>query len=134
MGSMPFEVNSLTNDSTMQGLKMQLDACVMKHQAIASNVANINTPGYKRLDLSPSFQTEFAKAMEQINGGQIVDTPPQANLAEFSDGPTRFDGNNVNMDHEMVDLMNNQSKYDFAAKMLAHHYYMMKMAIQQRSG
>ena len=44
-------------------LKKTLDAAVLKHQAIASNLANLETPNYKRIDISPDFAARLQKAV-----------------------------------------------------------------------
>lgn len=132
---MSMDVNSITNDPTMQSLKMTLDMAAMKHQAVASNIANVNTPGYKRMDLAPSFQVQFQAAMEKLQQGQPVINKPKATITESPEGGLeRFDGNNVNMEQELIDLMDNQSKYKLAAKLLAQRYSGIKAAIQGRTG
>ncbi|MFZ5806691.1 MAG: flagellar basal body rod protein FlgB [Verrucomicrobiota bacterium] len=127
---MPVAVNPLINDPTIQSLKLALDAAAMKHQAIASNIANVNTPNYKRLDLNPSFTTEFQKAMTTLESGQSMSELPKPALSETSmGGVLRMDGNNVNMEQELMDLMNNQSKFDFASKMLIQKYNNLRVAM-----
>ena len=42
-------------------LKKTLDAAVLRHQAIASNLANLETPNYKRIDISPDFEARLQK-------------------------------------------------------------------------
>ena len=132
---MAFEASAITDNALLQSLKMSLNTATIRHQAIASNIANVNTPGYKRIDLSPSFQTEFQTAMKQLKAGKTLDSTPRATLAEIPHaGLTRFDGNNVDIDKEMIELMDNQSKYEFAAKMLTQNYSAIRAAITGRSG
>ena len=42
-------------------LKKTLDASVLRHQAIASNLANLETPHYKRIDINPDFENDFRR-------------------------------------------------------------------------
>lgn len=123
-------VAGITNDSTFQSLKLSLQAAEMRHQAISSNIANINTPNYKRVDLAPSFQAEFSRALDQLRVDSAPATTPTATLGE---DPTsvvsRFDGNNVNFDREMVEMVKNQSQHEFAARMLSQKYGAIRMAI-----
>ena len=41
-----------------------LDASVVRQQAIASNIANVDTPGYRRLDVAPDFATQLRTRLE----------------------------------------------------------------------
>lgn len=128
---MPVEVSSLTNDPVMQGLKMTLDVAAMKHQAIASNIANVNTPNYKRLDLTSSFKTEFKNAMNAVQAGQTLPEISKPTLGEAATaGGVRLDGNNVNMEQELMELMDNKSRFDFASKMLIQRYNLVRSAIK----
>jgi flagellar basal-body rod protein FlgB len=123
-------INSLTNDASFQALKLSMDAAAMRHQAIASNLANVNTPNYKRMDLSTTFSAEFDKAMDSLKGGNSISSMPKAEIAEDTKAQAvRFDGNSVNFDQEMVEMMKNQSNYEFAAKTLAQQYSQIRSAI-----
>ena len=48
-------IQSLFNQSNYVVTKKLLDATVLRHQAIAGNLANVETPNYKRIDVAPSF-------------------------------------------------------------------------------
>ena len=56
-------VNGLFTQTNYQGLKKMLDATVMRHQAIASNLANLETPNYKRIDVESGFGEELSRAI-----------------------------------------------------------------------
>ena len=43
-------------------LKKTLDASVLRHQAIASNLANLETPHYKRIDINPDIERQYGEA------------------------------------------------------------------------
>jgi flagellar basal-body rod protein FlgB len=51
-------IEALFSDSNYLAAKRMLDVTVLRHEAIASNLANVETPNYKRLDVSPSFALE----------------------------------------------------------------------------
>ena len=63
---------------------------------ISNNIANVNTPGYKCLDLSPNFQVQFEQAMQHLKTGQAIQQKPKATLEVSHDSKliTRQDGNN----------------------------------------
>jgi hypothetical protein len=49
-------IDALFTDSDYVAAKKMLDVTVLRHQAIASNLANVETPNYKRLDVSPPLK------------------------------------------------------------------------------
>ncbi|MGB9866825.1 MAG: flagellar basal body rod protein FlgB [Bacillota bacterium] len=111
-------------------LQRCMDLCSKRHVLIANNIANVNTPGYKRLDL------EFDKIMRQEVGRQLGERSPtelwrthpqhqtpvreQGFVAVQADYGTahRNDGNNVDIDFEMALLASNQLTYEAAARLL----------------
>jgi len=46
-------INALFNQPSYIATKVSLDVTALRHEAIASNMANIETPGYKRIDVAP---------------------------------------------------------------------------------
>jgi len=51
-----------------------LDAATLRHEAIAANVANAETPGYRRMDVSPSFATELRASLARGDLSQTAAT------------------------------------------------------------
>ena len=64
------QVGQIFNDSTLNSLKLELEVTAKRHEALASNVANINTPGYRRIDLSTNFKAAFSEALHQLDQGR----------------------------------------------------------------
>jgi flagellar basal-body rod protein FlgB len=50
----------------LQSLSLAMDDAALRQQAISSNIANVNTPGYQRMDVSSSFQQAFSDALNQL--------------------------------------------------------------------
>ena len=77
-----------------------IDLNSQKTKAIANNIANVNTPGYKKLDVN--FQEELTKAVKSGNVDKIKDVTAKVT---FSDNPfIREDGSNVDIDMELVEF------------------------------
>ena len=118
----------------MNSLKLSLQAATVRHGAIASNVANVNTPGYHRRDLSTSFQASLKDALHNLDQGQQIDmngdsaAKPAITIQDVQNAP-RFDGNTVNIDQEMTEMMKNQADFDFSARLLTLKYSGIKQAI-----
>ena len=55
-------IEALFNQPNYLAAKKTLDAVVLRQEAIANNIANLETPGYKRVDLTPTFQAQLEQA------------------------------------------------------------------------
>jgi len=102
-----------------------MDAAALRHQVIAQNVANVNTPGYRRLAVE--FEDELAKALDTPGGASRV-TPKVV----IADGPERVDGNTVDLDREMGDLTKNGLLYQAAAQIIASRLAALRSAVSGR--
>jgi flagellar basal-body rod protein FlgB len=114
----------------IQSLSMALDEASLRQKAISANIANVNTPGYQRVDVSNSFENAYNSALSELGSGGTVDSLPQGTITTASDqGPARPDGNTVQLEQEMVGLAQNSAHYEFASTMLANSFHGMKSAI-----
>lgn len=109
-------------------LSRLLDAASLRHCVIARNVANVNTPGYRRLDVS--FEEEVARRLERDGDTNLSDLSPS--VIEATGGATRPDGNNVDVDAEMGRLSKNTLLYNVYAQILASKVAAMRSAITGR--
>ena len=105
-----------------------LDAVWLRNEAISQNIANIDTPGYKRK--SVSFEEHLAQAMKRkdfkksdVDGINIRVTEENKNLS------VRLDGNNVDIDMEMAELAKNTIKYNAMTQLAG--YSKIKMVIKE---
>ena len=104
-----------------------LDAASLRHRVIAQNVANVNTPGYRRMEVT--FEAEMARALAAPNGFANAHVKPQIIVA---DGPERVDGNTVDIDREMNDLARNALLYEAAAQIVTNRIASLKAAVPGR--
>jgi flagellar basal-body rod protein FlgB len=109
-------------------LRKVLDAARLRHRAIAQNVANVNTPGYQRLEVS--FEDGLARALARGDAQTLARLQPHLQTAEG--GPTRADGNNVDIDQELGRLTNNTLLYNLITQVLASQTAQMRAAISGR--
>ena len=82
-------------------IKMGLDATELRSKTIANNIANINTPGYKR-----KYVTFEETLNDQINKN------PKIQIKEEKSTNIRFDGNNVDLENEKVNQAANTLEYN----------------------
>ncbi len=93
------------------------DASWLRNEAIANNIANQDTPGYKRQDIN--FQAVLAQelgyskyeTMDAKVRHLTTDSLDTSVYTDYSDYSYRLDGNNVDVDTEQVMLAKNQLVY-----------------------
>src|SRR5580658_6476325 len=99
-------IDALFTDSGYVAAKKMLDVTLLRHQAIASNLANVETPNYKRMDVSSSFETQLRQAVAGQNSTEIAALQPS--LTVDTDAVSgRSDGNTVQLETEMLKLNQN---------------------------
>jgi len=111
----------------MRGLERVLDLSAFRHQVIAANLANVDTPGYRTRDVRP-----FAGEIEQALAGD------EPSLTEQSFTPVaheirglleRPDGNNVSVERESLLLAQNQLRFQVAVQFLKAEFHKLSSAI-----
>jgi flagellar basal-body rod protein FlgB len=118
------------NTPGVQSLSLALDEASLRQQAISSNIANVNTPGFQRVDVSPAFEQAFSNALTTLGQGGTPMSMPTGTIQTAADqGPARPDGNTVQLEQEMVGLSQNSARYEFASEMLANSFHGIKAAI-----
>lgn len=108
-------------------LRRLMDAAALRHQVISQNVANVNTPGYRRLAVE--FEDELAKVLG-TPGGSVAAVAPKVVVDDRA--TDRVDGNTVDLDREMGDLNKNTLLFQAAAQIAASRYASMRSAISGR--
>src|SRR5216683_2776389 len=112
--------------------KKLLDATVLRHEAIASNLANLETPNYKRLDVAPSFQSELKQALNGQNPGQIAEVRPVLEADRDAISNTR-DGNTVQLETELTQLNKNFLAHALETQLVTGSLLKLRLAITGRS-
>ncbi|SKB90122.1 flagellar basal-body rod protein FlgB [Lachnospiraceae bacterium] len=94
------------------------DASYLRNKAIANNMANINTPGYKRQDVSFASNLEKAlrhskyRSLDQKVGSVRLDHLKGTVFTDHENYSYRLDGNNVDIDTESAHLASNTILYN----------------------
>jgi len=123
-------------------LEKSLNASWARNDAIAQNLANVDTPKYKRKDVA--FEEYLSKSMNRTNlEGNVTDVrhipintrdinKVEPTLVEDnSDSSMRIDGNNVDIDSEMAYLAKNQIKYNALVQMINSNFNKIKSVIKE---
>ncbi len=93
------------------------DAAWQRNEAISNNIANVDTPGYKRQDVA--FESVLQQALGNNRYESMDDKVANVNLSrlrgrayvDYANYSYRLDGNNVDIENENVMLVENQLKY-----------------------
>jgi flagellar basal-body rod protein FlgB len=125
-------IEGLFNQPSYLAAKKTLDAVAVRQEAIANNIANLETPGYKRVDLAPSFRTELDRACASGDSQQIAALKPSL-APDPSAMPNSKDGNTVSLENEMMQLNQNAMTHTLESQMLSSMLLRLKMAITGKS-
>ncbi|MCX7667139.1 MAG: flagellar basal body rod protein FlgB [Gemmataceae bacterium] len=103
-----------------------LDTAALRHKVIANNIANVNTPGFKRLDVS--FEQLVARNLQR--GESLTELVPQ--VVEDEEAVERVDGNTVQIDLESNLLTQNALIYTAMNQLVAFRLGQIRSAITGR--
>jgi flagellar basal-body rod protein FlgB len=132
---------SMINDPTVEALGRFLDVDVARYKLITSNLANIDTPGFRTRDLD--FHAELARASSHAwaeengaeNGagsgfgsslGYASYTPVARHVRGLLQRP---DGNDVNVERESLLLAEAQMKFNLGVALLKDQFHTISQAI-----
>lgn len=111
------------------------DASWMRNNVISNNIANVDTPNYKRKDVQ--FESYL---MEALAGGDSLDksvkdidlsTIKATTYVDYSNMSYRVDGNNVNITTENAELAKNQIKYYTLLDSMTHEFNRIKSVLSR---
>ena len=117
-------------------LKVSADAAALRNRAISNNLANADTPGYKRKDIH--FENELKQALgsskfvpmdTKVRKLRSMHLMPQV-YTDYAGVSYRLDGNNVDPDTENVMLASNQVKYNGLAVSLRAEFQNLTNAMR----
>jgi flagellar basal-body rod protein FlgB len=110
-----------------------LDAAVLRQEAIATNVANAETPGFRRIDVAPDFATQLKARLAAGDFAQTSDTIRPQLAEDQTARSVRPDGNTVELEHELLAMNRNAVEYDYLTEVVSHNLKQLKIAITGHS-
>lgn len=132
-------------DSNMKVLEKGLDAYSKRAEALANNIANVNTPNYKRKDVQ--FESFLQKAISN-DGSSIIGKRTdekhftigtenkldevEASFIEERSTVSRYDGNNVDIEKEKVEQTKNNIRYQFATNKISSSFSLLRSVIRNK--
>lgn len=126
-------------------LEKSMDAYTKRAEALADNIANVNTPNYKRKDVQ--FESFLQKALYE-DGSSVIGRRTdekhfkigienkldsvEASFTEDKNTKMRYDGNNVDIEIEKVEQTKNNIRYQFATNKISGGFTLLKSVIKSR--
>lgn len=130
----------ISSDNTIRALRLALDGLSNRQEAIGSNLANVDTPGYKAQDVD--FRSTLLKAVNSNQNLQIASTnkahlaaPMPADRIQIQlrkGGTVRADGNNVDVDVELTEMTETVIQYQALSQLISKKFIGLKNIIAGR--
>ncbi len=130
-----------SQNQTLKIIEKSLSTLAQRQKVLSNNVANVDTPGFKRSDID--FQAVLRKAItDEPSSGLplcLTDSHHMKPAPDFSftvpvykDASTSYrrDGNNVDIDKEVVELNKNALMYESAIRAADAQFSLLKLAIE----
>jgi flagellar basal-body rod protein FlgB len=134
----------ILNDRTLQTLEKSLECSLAKNKAIAHNIANVNTPKFKSvevsfkdqlknaLDLSNKISLNATSDKHMSNKSSLKDISPK--IEKNQSISMRADGSNVDIDKEFTDLVKNSMYHNATITQLNKRLQILKYTISEGRG
>lgn len=119
-------------------LESALNATSLRNKVLADNIANIDTPHFKRSDVN--FQAILAESMPKDQGVALKKTSarhlsgnrfPGAAVVQDNSSSYRRDGNNVDIDLEMTRLAENTLQYNALARIYSSQLNLLRQVVRE---
>ena len=117
-------------------LNKAADASWERNELISNNIANQDTPGYKRQDID--FESQLSQALKNQKYTSIDAKVKNIELSrlkgriytDYGDFSYRVDGNNVDPEQEQVELASNQLKYQGLIQAMTKEFANIKSVLK----
>ena len=124
-------IQGIGTSLNMSIAQRSLDACVLRQEALASNIANVETPGYKRMDVAKDFADRLKTAVQRSGAKNALPAP---RLVEDSQARAlRADGNTIDLENELLQMNKNQVEHEYLTSLIGSNFKSLKTDITGRS-
>lgn len=150
--------DTLFSASTIPALEQVVSFTQNRHAVLASNIANLSTPGYRARDLSPALfesrlkeaiQTQreartapahpsqvYAESQYPVDGGFPAEPlQPEADFQEVREAAQSIlyhDDSNVGIENQVAEIGKNQTKHNTALAIMVSQFRLLQAAISER--
>ena len=130
------------NASSIPVLEQAVTFAQARHNVLAGNIANMDTPGYRVRDLSvDEFQTRLKEAIENrdrvrnpVSAAEILQRPDH-DLKQVKDSMKSIlyhDESDVSLEKQVLEISKNQSMHNMAIAIMSNQFQLLNAAIRER--
>jgi flagellar basal-body rod protein FlgB len=112
-------------ESIMELIDAGIRAQTLRQKAIANNIANLETPGYRRIDVK--FEDLLAKCLRSSEEFDLSDI--EAELYRPKDTPVKSNGNDVSLEAEIGQMIKDALRHKAYIRLLSKKYNQIDLAI-----
>ena len=98
----------------------------LRHSLLTNNLANVNTPGYKRRDID--FNITLTEEQNKVANPLHPEDQPTTDSSSI-----RVDGNNVDLEREVMSMSETELRYQTLTDMTTNYFSQLKSVIQGTS-
>lgn len=102
-----------------------IKAETLRQKAIANNIANLETPGYRRIDVK--FEELLAKCLRSSKEFDLSEV--EAQIYQPKQTPVKSNGNDVNLEAEIGQMIKNTLRHKTYIRLLSKKYNQIELAI-----
>jgi len=130
----------ILQSSTIPALEQTLQFSQRRHEILASNVANISTPGYRSRDLDvQDFQHALSDSIDGLrsapasNGSAVTRDELFSGPRAATEQVIYHDGSDVSMEHQVTEIAKNQHMHSLAITTMRSQFSLLRAAITERA-
>ncbi|MEM9643495.1 MAG: flagellar basal body protein [Planctomycetota bacterium] len=130
----------ILNSNTIPALEQTLNFAQRRHDLLASNIANLSTPGYRSRDLDVGdFQAALSDSIDGMHDAPSQSVSPSSRDDIFS-GPRAateqivyHDGSDVSLENQVTQISKNQHLQSLAITTMRSQFSLLRAAITERA-
>lgn len=124
-------IDALFSQTNYAAMKKMMDATALRHEAISSNLSNVEKPGYQRIDVDSSFSNELSRAIGGNDSEQISSLRPKLSVDATAVSNTK-DGNTVQLEKELIKMNQNTVAHAVETQLVTGQLLRLRLAITGR--
>ena len=129
------------NKTTLPALEQTITFAQRRHELLAGNLANLDTPDYRARDLSVGdFQNALAESIQTSRNSAAANALSPATRDDILSGPRAateqvvyHDGSDVSLEHQVTELAKNQHLHGLAVTTMRNQFALLRAAITERA-
>lgn len=135
-------MDSIFQNTAIPVLEQAINFAQARHAVLASNVANIDVPGYQTRDLSPeAFQARLRSAIDARDNWSLGNPQSTQSLAgdpigavrESLKGILQHDDSNVSLEEQVAEITKNQLEHNMAVSIMSNQFQLLAAVISERA-